>query len=343
MLKRFLQIQNNIYAFGGDGEYLTGTGESAGAFSVISHLASDFPAFRHAFILSCPPPALQSAEQHQATFDRLVSSTGLSASAPAGDKIAALRSLSTEQIHSLLNGGIATPGWDENFFTNQSVQDAVSLRDGFPSWIKLAVVGHTRDEIALFANAWKKASREKLLQDLRELFPDPAFTEEVLKIYSVTDTSTQQELVDAYIRLVTDSSFSKAAYDICRQGNESPLCVYSFDQEDLLGDFKGFAYHSLDNPFLFLLPHISGAKAPSAWKVTAELFAKSLVDVAYGKEPWERYDVAERAMAFNGERTGLTKDSNFKRWLPLISTAEREKMFANATQLLFRAMLDKPA
>lgn len=338
-----LQIQNNIHAFGGDSEYLTGAGESAGAFSIASHLASDFPAFRHAVILSCPSPALQSAEQHQATFDRLVTSTGLSISAPAGDKIAALRSLSTEQIHSLLNGGIASPAWDEKFFTNQKVQTAIHFSDGFPSWLKLAVVGHTRDELALFSNAWQKATRETLLQDLQDLFSDKAYMKEVLETYGVTTTSTQQELVEAYIRLVSDCSFSKATYDLCRPSNKSPLCLYSFDQEDLGGDFKGLSYHSLDNPFLFLLPAVAGAKAPSAWKRTAEAFAKMLVDVAYGEEPWERYDVAGRAMSFDGDRTGLTEATNFRRWKHLISTTEREQMFMGAVQLLHGAMMEKPA
>ncbi|RFU26555.1 hypothetical protein B7463_g9780, partial [Scytalidium lignicola] len=144
--------QGLIHFFGGDGFQLTAAGESAGAFSVLAHLRSNFPAFQQAFIISCPTGSLHRPDNRQEIFDRLVASTGIAASAPAADKIAALRSLMAKEIEGLLDGN-ATPAFDDKFWVDQDLTS--SLEDGpFSSWVKTVVVGITKDENALFSQLW---------------------------------------------------------------------------------------------------------------------------------------------------------------------------------------------
>jgi carboxylesterase type B len=335
LLKLTCQVQQNIHFFGGDGFQLTAAGESAGAWSILAHLRSNFPAFQRAFIMSCPT---RSGSNHQATFDRLVASTGVPASAPSGDKIAALRSLSPKNLGLLLAGENAMPGWDEKFWVDQD--STLPLEEGpFPSWAKLVVVGMTRSENALFSQLWQTMGADELIRSFRAAFTDSEFAEEVLQAYEINSNSEQPAVVEALVNYTSDCLFAKATYDIASKHGSHPICLYSFDQVDLMeGVFKGASYHSLDNAFLFHLSPVAGQKAPAPWRATADAYSKACIDLVNGEQPWEPYRVGGQIMSFDGERTGLTKDFNYSRWGHLVSSRERTDKFNSGKILLFSAM-----
>lgn len=336
-----MQIKNNVHYFGGDGDRVTGAGESGGAFSVVSHMSSDFPAFQQAFIMSFPAHGLQSYSDQQQTFNRLVESTGVSASAPADEKLAAIRRLSIQQMGGFLEemeGSHASPIWDEQFFTSLEGSSILDIRRKLPAWVKMIAVGTTRDESAVFSSAWKSMGATELIQRLRDLVSDDGFVNDIFVTYGITESSPQADIVEAYIKLTTDGCFSIGAHNIGCQKTSRPVFMYSFDQEDLTQHFLGYSYHSFANPFLFLIPTVAGLDAPEDWRKTAYAFADSCISLVCGQEPWQRFDIANLTMSFNGGRTGLTKHSGFLRWKSLASTKERENLFRSSIGLVQDAL-----
>jgi len=122
--------------------------------------------------MSCATLNPVTASERQVIFDRLVASTGICNTAPAGDKIAALRSLSPKDLERLLlDNGNSLPAWDENFYVDQN--PAISLEEGpFPSWAKIVVVGVTKDENAFFSQYWHTLDVKTLTRNMREAFSD---------------------------------------------------------------------------------------------------------------------------------------------------------------------------
>ncbi|RFU30422.1 hypothetical protein B7463_g5903, partial [Scytalidium lignicola] len=346
-------IQQNIHFFGGDGWRVTAAGESAGAYSVFAHLRSNIPVFQQAFILSCPSVALQTREQAQETFDRLIAQgTSLSSSAPAGEKLSALRSLLPKDLEPLLQGHPARVSWDEEFFLDLPDSGDHQLDDTqrpFPSWAKLIVVGMTKEENALFSSQWHELPAEQLLQAFKSACPDPSFAREILDAYSISDSSSHAELVAGLIDYTTDCLFAQTTYSIANTATSPQYgpqtFLYSFDQIDLVSTYDAFknqAYHSSDIAFLFHLPAVASESVPAEFRATADAYSKACVDVVNGEQPWEAYSIGKRCMSFDGNKTRLVtqeeRDCGFKRWGKLVDTPERKDMFMKGRDLLYAAM-----
>ncbi|KAH8815519.1 carboxylesterase [Xylogone sp. PMI_703] len=345
-------VQQNIHFFGGNGWQVTAAGESAGAYSIFAHLRSNFPAFQQAFMLSCPSVALLTPQQSQETFDRLIAEgTNLSPSAPAGDKLAALRSLSTKDLERLLEGHPARVALDEEFFLDLPNTEDDLLDDTerpFPSWVKLVVVGMTQVENALFSSQWYDYTKEQILQAIGSAILDPSYKKEVFEAYSISDSSSHEELVAALANYTSDCLFAQTTYSVANtispyHGPQTFL--YSFDQVDITSKYSAFknqAYHSLDNAFLFHLPPVASESAPEEFQATSNAYSKACIDLVNGEQPWEAYGVGRRCMSFDGKNTRLVsekeRDCGFKRWGRLTSTPERKEMFGKGRQLLFEAM-----
>jgi hypothetical protein len=291
--------------------------------------------------MSCPSVAPRPLSAGQETFDRLVAEgTGLSQNAPAGDKLAALRSLSPQDLGKFLNGESMPVSQDEAFFTKLRNNDEnLDETTVLPSWVKSAVVGQTKHEMAIFGQEWATMAAEELYRELKDAFPNQEYANEVLNAYGAVETSRHAELVSALTAYTSDVVFSKATYSIassCLATSDDysvTTFFYSFDQPDILSQdpvFKDKAYHSLDNPFLFYFPQVTEPKAPPAFHATATAYSKACIDYVHGEYPWEAFIVRRKVMSFNGERTALVSEeegSNVGRWKGLVSTPERRDMF----------------
>jgi carboxylesterase type B len=229
------------------------------------------------------------------------------------------------------------PGTDENFWIDQD--PLLPLEQGpFSSWAKVVVVGMTKDEFASYAEYWQTLTAEELVQNLRGLFSDQNFAQEVLEAYCINDSSEKTAIVEAYIQYTSDCFFGRAAYEIASKHDSHPVCLYKFDDTDPTESIlKDKSYHSMNNAFLFHLSPVAGPMASPSWRATADAYSEACINLAYGEQPWEPYLVEKRAMSFNGEMRGLTKDLTFSRWIHLISSQERAEIFDRGKILLFKA------
>ncbi|KAL4820364.1 carboxylesterase [Aspergillus spinulosporus] len=301
-------VKNYIHLFGGDGSNVTIAGESAGAWSVLAHLRSDQPLCRRGLLQSAPSWSMMKPSEAQAKFDRLVQSAGISPTATAAEKIAALRSASPEDLIAW-NGPITFPNWD-------------------PKWFAL-ISGTMRDEMSFFGleKGWStKASVLTSLRNLLSLPPgDPSFYSEVLAEYGIQDDSPDTVAVQAFGSILADACFSRVPFNLadacCRSNNSaSPsLYIYRFDQHDEEES-------------------IAGPAAPISCQTTADLFSQMILRLSYGEAPWQEYGVAGARNVFDGSRTRLEiVDRGAQRWRKLLTTQDRVNRFAR----LFYDLLNK--
>jgi hypothetical protein len=304
-------------------------------------------------MLSCPSVSLATPEIAQETFDRLVrEGTYLSTSAPAGDKLAALRSMSTKELEALLHGQPAQVSYDEEWFVDLAKLKNLRIDNSswyFPSWVGLIAVGMTKEETALFSQQWQALSSIQLSDAWKSVLPIST-REEVFRLYGISASVSNLDLVASTIDYTTDCIFAKATHSIAetafsttRDGQGTFL--YSFDQRDLtskIAAFKGKAYHSLDNAFLFHLPPVASGSAPTEFQATADAYSKACIDVVNSNHPWESYSLGKRCMIFDGARTRLAeekeRDCEFRRWGKFVNTDDREENFKAGRQLLYMAM-----
>jgi carboxylesterase type B len=92
-------VRAHIHHFGGDPDYLTVFGESAGGASVISHLYSQEPLFKKAISMSGTPILLKpsDAPMKEATYNTVMKDLGLE-NASAEDRLNRLRSISSDEL-----------------------------------------------------------------------------------------------------------------------------------------------------------------------------------------------------------------------------------------------------
>ncbi len=181
------QVQKHIHLFGGDGSRLTVAGESAGACSIIAHLRGQVPLFQDAFIMSPAMVIPVPLHETQVTYDHVVATVGLS-NAPAGQQLSALRSMSPMELQSLVADRKPILSEDSEFFSDWTGQRWEEIST-FPSWVHRVVVGQTMDESILFAQQWATMAASELYDEWEQVYPDPAYAQEVLSAYGITKSS----------------------------------------------------------------------------------------------------------------------------------------------------------
>ncbi|KAH1491204.1 hypothetical protein LV164_000835 [Aspergillus fumigatus] len=340
-----LWVRNHIHLFGGDGSNVTIAGESAGAWSVLAHLRSDQPLFQRAIIQSAPSWTMILPEEAQLKFNKLLQWAGVPQGATADEKIAALRSVSAEQLIAW-NDLLMSPIWDPKWFVGHSSPTSpLDSAEPFPNWVQGIVVGTMRDELSIFGleRFWQtEAMVKSSLNHSLSLPSDPDFSTEVLNEYGILEAGSDTEAVRGFIRVATDACFSRLPYNLARacDSPDSPyLCVYRFDQvdEERNSPLRGKAFHVLDNTYLCRYPAVAGPAAPRSCQATADAFSRMILCHTYGEAPWEPYNLRRLQNVFDGTDTRLEEVRlDDQCWRKFLTTEERVSIFGR----LFAALMN---
>ncbi|OQU96575.1 hypothetical protein CLAIMM_02639 [Cladophialophora immunda] len=337
-------VQKNICLFGGDGSAITASGESAGAFALLAHLRSNFPAFQRAFILSAPLRQLVGESVAQANFDQLVSKTGLAVDAPASVKLDAIRSLTATEMANELKGEYASPIWDPEWFPDQSAQSILADAAPLPPWIKGVVIGYAKEETALFCSHLNNLSCAERLEILKKSFGPGELLDGIMAAYGITDgdssDATMEKTLDAILQTSSYGVFGFVASQLSNH-TEIPVSLYTFEQTDTFeesGFLKGRSYHSLGNPMLFRLPTVNGPEDRTDMKRTSNALCEAAITLTYGEQPWEPFAQNQNLMVFDGEKTGLVPFVDKKLpWMDLV-LPNLQKFMEGCADLVLRGL-----
>ncbi|OJJ43540.1 hypothetical protein ASPZODRAFT_19263 [Penicilliopsis zonata CBS 506.65] len=300
-------IQRNIHHFGGDGHRVTLSGESCGAASVVCQLKNTEPLFHQVIIQSTPLPRLRTLDEAQQVFDTLVRTAGVSLSAPGPVKLAAVRSLPAATLIDAVDlAGPSFPIEDADFFPGYNTTiDAVEYWSRVPSYCRRVIIGHTKDEGALFfVPPLDGLTSEKLTNIISCLNPDPKFTSALLDSQLFTSaTSPMRALVAFGTRSVFQRPVMELAAAMATRDNAQQVYVYGIDATDPFpGPLHGYSWHSFGVPIMFYQP---ACQKHAELKATADRMSEIYLGFFHGEEPWEGYAVAQRKWTWKGEQSGM--------------------------------------
>ncbi|KAK6369843.1 hypothetical protein LTS17_009293 [Exophiala oligosperma] len=296
-------VQSSIHHFGGDSSRVTLSGESAGASSTFCHLRGGRALFQQALIQSSPRPRLRTLENAQVTFDQLARLAGIADHATGAEKLAGLRALSADQLLEMFDGSVSLPIDDPNWF-DQGAQHGNSRSPPFqshmPKWCSRIILGHTKDEAALFLTPYQNLPDAELVDHVRKLVPEIA-NEAVF--------SKGKSALQALTEWATEETFVKPTIETLSHVAEQGTTVYAYEisvVDPFPGPLHGYSWHSFGVPLTFCQP--PGRVYPHI-KATQEKMSKAHIDFIHGLEPWEAFNVGRRKMCWNGEQTHLVGTS----------------------------------
>ncbi len=276
-------VSDNVAAFGGDPDNITIFGESAGAFSVCSHLASPRSAglFHKAILQSgtCerPWPTLEAAENQGDVFAEILGC----ADAPEGE-LACMRAKNATEVLAALPpapnfgfnpseqiGGSWGPVLDGGFFNEQP---ADSFASGNFNQVP-TILGFTRDEARLFVWLGEIEKTDPLVvtpenyeaQIARLVGGDMALAADAAVEYPLGDFS---DPIVALAEVATDVIFRcPGKQEVAKLAEHVPAYLYQFEYPDArqqlelaiefnvldaeLPTYGLGAFHSADIPYVF--------------------------------------------------------------------------------------------
>ncbi|CAD6587686.1 MAG: hypothetical protein CYPHOPRED_004022 [Cyphobasidiales sp. Tagirdzhanova-0007] len=307
-------IQRYAETFRGDPRHVTLSGESAGAIACWWHMKGRSEnLFRRAIIQSFPPPpgGGQEIEDSQKRFDGIVAALGIPDDAPAFRKVAALQSLSAENLVSYWDGKISAPILDPLWLAaSPSKHVKVGSQEyfsDFPPWIDDVIFGYNKDEVALWgASTWSGCTWE----DVKGIIDTSGYTSSTQQaIYESKMYTEATSPVEALVNILTEGIWaipSLSAAKVAAAGGKR-LYFYIIEMPDPFPTpLQGYAYHSFGLPLLFYQP---GPRKDEELARTMEKMSEKYIQYLYDEEPWENFGLSERYMSWNGSKTGLQGSS----------------------------------
>jgi para-nitrobenzyl esterase len=322
-------VRQNIAAFGGDPHNVTLFGESAGAMSIASLLATEAAglSFHKAVIQSGPPATagLEWCERRAERLGELAGCTGFDVermlSITADELVAATGRLASEAPRA---EGLPLPLLPVVDGALLRRPPAESIADGEAAGVPL-LIGTTRDEAALFVLTDPRVrdlDREKVVR----------------RIARVTTLEAASELVEAYraarqgrgepvgerdllVALVTDYVFRVPSVNLADASYKHQNATYSYLfswESPFLGGAFG-ASHGLEIPFVFgtveeeAIATFTGSgedasRLSSAVQDAWLAFAKTADPSCDSLGEWPAYDPLRRPTMELGMRSGVVED-----------------------------------
>jgi carboxylesterase type B len=287
-------IQSSIHHFGGDPSRVTFAGESAGALSVLCHLKAGVPLFHQAMVQSSSVPPLRTPDAAQDDFDKLVEAANISATASGPEKLAALRSLTAQQLVDAFqrsSPGPTPPLEDPDFFPsyNPSAKDALGYYGALPSWCPRIIIGNTQHEMALMLAGVKDLSGslvKDIVMSINPHIPVPASL-----------GGSEGDLVAWSTREIFNKPIMGVASAATISSPTTKLYLYRIQCPDPFpGHLQGYAWHSYGIPFTFNQP---ACRVYPQLATMQDHMTTAFLDFFHGLEPWQPWSASESLMCWN--------------------------------------------
>lgn len=301
-------VQRYVHHFGGDPSEVTLAGESAGALSIWWQMKGRSKGlFKRCFIRSFGPPTIGTMESHQQAFDKIIGKLGINSDAPAYVKVAAMRSMSAQQLLDIWDGKppqpIFDPAWSVEPDSPSEGPESLDYWTNTPDWLEEVVIGFTRDETSLFGcNIWPKYGWSDVHEALAQCYsPSVCSRIKGSKAYKACTTP-----YEAMYAITSEAAFcgpSVEAAERMAQRNKVPVSVYIVEGTECHpGPLRGTAPHGADLTYYTYQP---GHRIYPEMAATSDHFSKSLASFVHGEGAWEPLQSSGKYMAFNGTKTCL--------------------------------------
>ncbi len=305
-------VIDNIANFGGDPEQITVAGESAGAFSVATLLAS--PMSQNSFKRAIPQSGAGQHTIPAAVTDRVADCLMAKSGATTIDALMALSADDMLAAQSAveaaaIKGEIEGLGPIQPFYPSEGndvipVSPLEAIKDGASCDVDI-LIGTNKDESTLFvAEAYDD---EKLLRGVSRYGADASMID-VYKQHFPDASAT-----DLAVQIQTDYTFRIPAVRLAeaRQGQAAKTFMYLFAWESRVPHLK--STHALEIPFVFNNLRMPGVKAFLGPGETPHAVAETMHQawigfIRNGDPGWAEYDTDTRTNMRFDETSELVND-----------------------------------